>query len=195
MITMQSFFLAAVALCVGVIECRPPRAHNEDLSTQNAGCLADGLLDGSRVGPIHLGMRLNDVFRECPGSSLIQAHDEEGAPSEIVVIPLGGDTISARLDSTGDARVVRNIAVRSARIRSPTGLGVGSTVEELRSKGSQWHRGLNEAVVLVWPEPDDGISFRLSIDYAAVENSWDSLGLTGLPDSAHVTEILVRGIQ
>jgi len=145
---------------------------------------------------VQLGVSFDSVQRVCPGSAVIAGTDEEGQIAEYGIVRLtSGDTLVASLEPRSGAKVVRNVSVQVRGVRSSLGIGVGSEVADLRQKAASWRRGVKEGLVYIWTQPDDGVSYRLSANYDALEESWAPEGLAGIADSVTVTEILVRGVE
>ena len=118
--------------------------------------------------------------------------DEEGSPITLYAIPVNDrDIVFADLDTANGRDVVRSFSIEFAGPRTVDGIAVGSTYRDIRGKYRQLGAGDNEGRVYVWPEPDRGISFALSVGRNGLAPAWRGTPAV-IPDSAHVIELLIR---
>jgi hypothetical protein len=110
-----------------------------------------------RLGPVRLGMTSSAV-REAVAAVRDTTWTQEGMTQRGLVVPLpeGGRTLAALSDDT-----VYRIEVGDPRVRTRDGLGVGSTVQELRAAHGTGCAEAAEGVVVAWFPAAPGISFAL----------------------------------
>ncbi len=137
-------------------------------------------------------MTTDELRTACRGAVPISGTDEEGSPRTLYEIPVSEkDTVIAAIDSTHGRSVVRWFSIGFAGPRTADGIAVGSTYRELKSTYPELHGGDNEGAVYVWPEPDRGVSFGLSVERDALDPRWQQRPSV-IPDSVHVIELLIR---
>src|SRR5690348_6942921 len=61
----------------------------------DSGCVAAPVTD-SAAGPVRLGMRAEEIARRCAGAR-DSSGTQEGMPTRTLVVPLGADTVAARI--------------------------------------------------------------------------------------------------
>lgn len=135
------------------------------------------------IGPLRLDMQAGDVRTLCP-----EARDttwrQEGATQRGLSVRLAGHPVTLVLDG----QKVRRIVVDTAGVRTGTGVGVGSTLAELRGRYGRMCAGAGEGLVAVWFPAAPGVSFAL--DSTVVPSG--SPDPQALPDSARVARLWVR---
>jgi len=143
----QSLLTATLTLiCLSGFPCAV-LAQGEDL-----------LLRGNRAGSIELGATVDEIY-SIVGRDQVRLVDEflEGMFSPALAIDLPGATvfpaIVVRIREFPCAQFsVWGISVRDPRFRTPEGLGVGSTIAELREAG-QFVDDTRTTAVWIWPDP------------------------------------------
>jgi len=146
-----------------------------------------------RLGVLRVGMTTDELRATCRGAVPVPGTDEEGAPLTLYVLPVSDrDTVFADLDTAHGDTVVRSFSIGFPGPRTDDGLAVGSTYKEIKGKYRELQADDNEGRVYVWPEPDRGVSFALSVSRDALDPKW-RVTPTLIPDSAHVIELLIRG--
>jgi hypothetical protein len=108
------------------------------------------------VGPVRLGMTAAAVRGACP-EARDTAWRAEGTPERGLVVSVGGRAVVAQL--AGDS-VVRVLAL-APEVRTPAGVGIGSTVGDLRARYGRLCTAAAEGRIAVWSPTAPGISFGL----------------------------------
>jgi hypothetical protein len=145
-----------------------------------------------RLGVLHVGMTTDELRAACRQAVTQTGTDEEGSPVTLYAIPVSNrDTVFADLDTLHGHEVVRSFSIGFVGPRTVDGIAVGSTCGEIKRRYRDLGADDNEGRVYVWPEPDRGISFALSVGRDALAPGWRETPRV-IPDSAHVIELLIR---
>lgn len=152
-------------------------------------------LTPTRAGLLRVGMRAQDVFTTIPLNQIVRRSAADGSrPNTLeIVLEPGGPTAliltAGRADgATTVDTLVTQIDVRSERFRTADGLGVGSTLAELRARDP----GLRTV------STQDGLSAVMSdMTYAFVLDAPPADGgrAAAISDATRVTRVLLGSPQ
>ncbi len=168
-------------------------ASRQDSQQHLPPCKIDltAVADG-RVGALRVGMTSDELRATCAGATPQAGTDDEGAPVTLYAVPVSDrDTVFVDFETAHDHAVVRSFSIGFTGPRTVDGIAVGSTCGDIKRKYRRLGADDNEGRVYVWPEPDRGISFALSIGRDALKPGWREAPSV-IPDSAHVIRLLIR---
>lgn len=178
------------------------RAIIEDPELRLAGahpwCLPEELPEGQELlitsdslGPVAVEMRQEELRRACPAIRDTISHDAEGNASSASVLRFFGTDLGvAEWTSAGE---LARIAISDQRVRTKNGLGVGSTMGDLRRQFETLSAGYDDAGVYVWSEEERRLSYLLRFQVSALLLSPDDVSDRSevIPDSARVRLLLL----
>ncbi len=152
----------------------------------------DFLLAPGKAGPVEIGMDVDALYMRI-GRDRTKLVDRfsEGYFSPVLEIYLDGSendkpSMEAHL---GWGYSVDSIVVHDPRFKTAEGIGVGSTLGEIRKKYDVDSIGFGEGPLCAWVKK---ISMTFALDFYKVPPAWDKTGDPKLiPDSAKGTSILL----
>ena len=123
------------------------------------GCGNVGDVTVSRygVGPVRIGMTLDELRSACPEARDTTWRGDEGMEEKGAVAAPGGKRIVAVLAGGKIGRIV----IDQPGLRTSAGLSVGATVGDLRARYGRMCAGRGEGRVAVWFPNAPGLSFGL----------------------------------
>ena len=157
------------------------------------------LVSARGIGPAQLGMPIGDLKKLCTvrDSSL---REDEGQPAKAYVISIGNGPGSI-LIFTGEATKIRQASSLDSIFRTSAGIGVGSTVGDVRRGHGKVCGGLGPTGIEVWPASLPGVVLGTTAYPPKMPGGGTGLtrDASTVPDSAHITTIAVsttaRGCQ
>lgn len=138
-----------------------------------------------QLGSVRLGMTGSEL-RQAVSGARDTTWSAEGMTEQGVVVPVPGGEAIALL--VGDS--VARIEVREAGPRTREGVGVGSTLEELRRSYGRTCAAAGEGIVAVWFPAAPGISYALDVPFSSVQQARQNP--EQIPGSARVTRWWLR---
>jgi hypothetical protein len=170
------------------VSAQPSPAAPSTSVPQPFAC-GEAVITDEGIGELRIGATVESVRQKCTVVSDKTAPGAEGMPARKLAVALARDTVEAEIV---DGRVWR-IAVHSPRLRTADSLGVGTTLARLLQLRNP--RGMTgEGKFFVASPQRCGMSFRLAnAGPGAQRGDLDSAGLSRLPKSAVVSEVLVFG--
>ena len=179
-------------LLLALIGCAKKESTDDASSTVSASSsCGDAVLADDGIGELDIGTTVESVRQKCNVLRDTTVMGVEGMPARKLIVALSSDTVEAEIV---DGRVWR-LAVTSSRLKTADGLGVGTSIERLRQLKSP--RLMTGEGALFVATPDHcGMSFRLTnTGPDALRGNRDQAGLSRLPASAAVSEVLIFGCR
>ncbi len=149
------------------------------------GCATAGSAPAQRygIGPVRLGMASASLRAACP-EARDTSWQAEGMAEKGLLVSLAGRAVVAQL--AGDS-VARILAV-SPEVKTAAGVGIGSTVGDLRSRYGRLCAIEGEGRVALWSPNAPGVSFGLAPGDSAAALPADSLR-----DELRVASLWIHG--
>lgn len=175
---------------IGTNKDAPPRSPSNRTIVRLSSC-GEEIITDRGIGELRIGSNVDHLRQKCNMIRDTTALGAEGMPARKVSFALSADTVEAEIVN---GRVWR-IAVVSPGLRTEDSLGVGTSIGRLRQLRSP--RLMTGEGALFVATPDYcGMSFRLSnTGPDALRGNSEGSGLSRLPKSAVVSEVLVFGCR
>lgn len=170
-----------VAAAQDTIRIRP----GSEVVVGGCGGVKDVAVTRYGVGPLRLDMRAGDVRTLCPEARDTTWQGQEGLTERGLAVRLAGNPVILVLDG----QTVDRVQMDTAGLRTGAGVGVGSTLAELRGRYGRTCAGVGEGEIAVWFPAAPGISFAL--DSTAVPSA-ARVDVDALPRDARVERMWVR---
>lgn len=170
-------------------EPREPAVDPSEAPEPDPG-MTGATVRGDRVGPVRLGLTVEELRSAVPGARDTTFTLGEGIVERGLVVPLPGGPSALAL--IVDERVER-VIVKDSGLRTDERLGVGSTLQELRQEyGPACAAPGEDGRAVVWFEGKPGISFRLDTGMPPGPGGAPGMDASRLSGSATVLELWVR---
>lgn len=150
------------------------------------------LITSKGIGPAQLGLSLDSLNRLCSvrDSALRQ---DEGQPANGRAISVGEGSAPILLFVDEARKTIRSATTVDPFFRTTTGVGVGSTVAELRQNRPRMCGDLGPTGIEVWTTSLPGVVFGTTAYPPKMPNGGGGLkrGAAAVPDTAQITFVSV----
>jgi hypothetical protein len=150
------------------------------------------LITSKGIGPAQLNLSLDSLNRLCSvrDSALRQ---DEGQPANGRAIAVGGGSAPILLFVDEAKKTIRFTTTTDPFFRTTTGVGVGSTVAELRANRPRMCGDLGPTGIEVWTTSLPGVVFGTTAYPPKMPNGGSGLkrGAGAVPDTAQITFVSV----
>ena len=165
------------------------------LGSGQASAEEDLLLSKAKAAPIEIGMGVDDLYAKIgqERAKLVDLHSE-GFFAPALEICLNRDqptkpSLAAEIEGRGKSYTVWRISVYDARFKTDKGVGVGSTLGDVRRNYKVNWIAAGEGSVMARAE-EIGMSF--SLDIAKIPDQWyKTRNPSSIPDDVRVIAILI----
>jgi hypothetical protein len=161
------------------------RAGSE-VAVGGCGSASDAVVTRYGVGPVRVGMTAAALRSACPEARDTSWQQEGMKETGLVALPGGRRVVAVVAGGT-----VQRIVTVDPGLKTPTGLGVGAQVAELRASYGRMCAGVGEGQVAVWFPNAPGLSFGLD---TAATRGWPAVRAQpdSIPDPTKIAALWVR---
>ena len=189
--TRNTVSTAVIALSLFTLGCTSDGGDAdtaEDTSTvaSNRCVTGTAAVTAGGVGPVRIGESLEQAEARCTVRDTSFTLGE-GATENGQVVELDGSSVVVLTNAAGN---VTRIIVEDPSVRTERGLGVGSTVGELREAHGQLCAALGEGIVVVSSGSLGPISFATDADFGTVARG-ASIDVDAIPAETRITSLWV----
>ncbi len=158
-------------------------------SPSRAGCtVAAGAkeITANGIGPAQLNTSIENLRNICAVRDTALRADE-GQPATAYVLSVGG-TASVLIFADGP-KAIRQVTTSDALFRSSGGIGVGSTIAQLKQAHGRLCGGLGATGIEVWPAAMKNVVYGTTAHPPKMPGGGTGLArdASAVPDTAHVT--------
>lgn len=154
------------------------------------------LITSKGIGPAQLGVSLDSLNKLCTvrDSAL---REDEGQPANGKAISVGEGSAPILLFIDNAKQTLRSATTGNPFFRTTTGVGVGSTVAELRSNRTQMCGDLGPVGIEIWTTSFPGVVFGTTAYPPKMPKGGSGLkrGASAVPDSAQITFASVSTVK
>ena len=150
------------------------------------------LITSKGIGPAHLGVSIDSLNKLCSvrDSALRQ---DEGQPANGKAISVGEGSAPILIFIDDAKHTIRSTTTADPFFRTTTGVGIGSTVADLRQNRPQMCGDLGPTGIEVWTSSFPGVVFGTTAYPPKMPNGGSGLkrGAGAVPDTAQITFVSV----
>ena len=155
----------------------------EAVEARCAGSLAPVVTAGG-IGPVRLGERPSSIAERCPVRDTTLSM--EGTAEAAVLVRVAGGSVVAL---TGKDSTITRIIVSDTAYRTERGVGVGSTVGDLRLGHGRICATTGEGEIVVAAAQMPGVSFATSAPAGSIAGIEDDASV--VPDTTRITRLWI----
>ena len=185
---------AAAAACGGRDEAADTTAARDASAADPCGASASTQVTPAGIGPLRLGARVDDLPATCVSRDTTFTLGE-GILEQGSVVMLGGAPVLAMTSGSAEG-VVSRIIVSDPAFRTEYGVGVGSTVADLRRSQGRICAFEGEGNTVVQAASVPGISFEIGWSSASAPDEllneiFGQAEPSAAIDTAHITNLWI----